>query len=177
VARLLWSKGVDTAVEAVRLARARGVDAVLDLYGSPDPSNPKAVPLETLRNWTEGEGVHWHGATRDVAAVWHQHDLAILPSRGGEGLPRTLLESSACARAALTTDVPGCRDLVRDGVDGYILPVGDAQGFARRIEALAQDRARLRAMGDSAAARVRAGYTERHVMDAVAALYRRLVAG
>lgn len=175
VARLLWSKGVDTAVEAVRLARARGVDVSLDLYGAPDPSNPKAVPLETLREWTAGEGVHWHGATRDVAGVWREHDLAILPSRGGEGLPRTLLESAACGRAALTTDVPGCRDLVRDGMDGYVLPVGDAAGFSRRIEELAGDRARLATMGESAARRVRTGYTERDVMASVAALYRRML--
>ncbi|ALN73833.1 glycosyltransferase family 4 protein [Aureimonas sp. AU20] len=176
VARLLWSKGVDMAVEAVRLARARGCDVALDLYGAPDPSNPKAVPLETLREWTAGDGVRWLGATRDVASVWREHDLAILPSRGGEGLPRTLLESSACGRAALTTDVPGCRDLVRDGVDGYVLPVGDTEGFARRIEALASDRALLQSMGNSAAARVRGSYTERHVMETIAALYRRLVA-
>ncbi|WP_427026029.1 glycosyltransferase family 4 protein [Aureimonas ureilytica] len=176
VARLLWSKGVDTAVEAVRLARSRGVDATLDLYGAPDPSNPKAVPLGTLDAWTREDGVRWHGATRDVAAVWRAHDVAILPSRGGEGLPRTLLESAASGRAMLTTDVPGCRDLVRDGVDGYVLPVGDADGFARRIGELAADRALLHKMGASAARRVREGYTERDVMDAVAALYRRMLA-
>ena len=177
VARLLWSKGVDTAVEAVRLARSRGTNVELDLYGSPDPSNPKAVPLEMLHDWSREPGLRWYGPTRDIASVWREHDLAILPSRGGEGLPRTLLESAACGRAALTTDVPGCRDFVRDGEDGYVLSVGDAAGFAERIEALARDRALLSAMGESAAARVRNGYTEEAVMATVAALYHRMGLG
>ena len=175
VARMLWSKGVDTAVEAVRSARARGVDVTLSLYGTPDPSNPKAVPLATLQQWSLEPGSAWLGPTNDVASVWREHDLAILPSRGGEGLPRTLLESAACGRAALTTDVPGCREFIRDGIEGRVLPVDDADGFAQAIEALAADRSKLARMGQNAAGRVRVGYTERDVMNTVSTLYQDLL--
>jgi glycosyltransferase involved in cell wall biosynthesis len=177
VARMLWSKGIDLAVEAVRLARAHGADVELSLHGAPDPSNPKAVPEETLRGWSAQPGITWHGPTRDAASVWRDHHIACLPSRGGEGLPRTLLEAAACGRAILTTDVPGCRTLVRDGVEGFVVPPDHAQALADALIGLAADPARVAEMGEAARARVLAGFTERHVMEAVKGLYVALLRG
>src|SRR5215211_260339 len=131
VARMLWSKGIDVAVEAVRAARAQDAAIELSLYGAPDPSNPKAVPEEVLRRWSDGPGIHWHGPTDDVASVWRAHHVCCLPSRGGEGLPRTLLEGAACGRAVVTTDVPGCRTFVRDGLEGRMVPPDDAASLAQ----------------------------------------------
>lgn len=173
VARMLWSKGIDLAVATVRTARAAGVDVELSLYGAPDPANPKAVPEATLRAWNEEPGITWHGPTRDVASVWAAHHVACLPSRGGEGLPRTLLEAAACGRALLTTDVPGCRALVRDGIEGRVVPPNDVEALVRALVDLAADPAKLAAMGQAARARVLDGYTERDVMAVVSALYRR----
>ena len=84
------------AVEAVRLARGRGVPVELSLYGAPDASNRRAIPEETLRGWSR-DGVAWHGASRDVAGVYGAHHVACLPSRGGEGLPRALVDHHAQA--------------------------------------------------------------------------------
>ncbi len=172
---MLWSKGIDTAVEAVAEARARGADVSLSLYGAPDPSNPKAIPEETLRAWSGRPGIEWHGPTRSVAGVWREHHVACLPSRGGEGLPRTLLESAACGRPSLTTDVPGCRSFVRDGVDGYVTPVDDVTALADAIARLAADRPLAARMGEAAAARVRDGFTEADVMAAMQGVYRDLL--
>jgi glycosyltransferase involved in cell wall biosynthesis len=171
VARMLWSKGIDLAVEAVRQARAKGAPVELSLYGAPDPSNPKAIPEKTLKEWSAEPGVAWHGATRDVAAVWRDHHVACLPSRGGEGLPRTLLEAAACGRAIVTSDVPGCRTLVRHDAEGLIVPPGDATSLAKALAALAGDPQRVARMGETARARVLDGFTERDVMDAVKGLY------
>ena len=171
VARMLWSKGVDLAVEAVRAARAEGAEIELSLYGAPDPSNPRAVPEETLKAWGAEPGVSWHGPTRDVAAVWRDHHVACLPSRGGEGLPRTLLEAAACGRAIVTTDVPGCRTLVRDGVEGLIVPPDDFSALAEALLSLARDPERLARMGAAARMRVLDGFTEQDVMDRVKRLY------
>lgn len=171
VARMLWSKGIDLAVEAVRTARAKGADIELSLYGAPDPSNPKAIPEATLRAWSAEPGIAWHGATRDIAGVWRDHHVALLPSRGGEGLPRTLLEAAACGRAIVTTDVPGCRTLVRSGVDGLIVPPDDAARLGDALGALASQPETVLRMGEAARARVLDGFTERHVMDAVKRLY------
>jgi len=137
VARMLWSKGIDLAVEAVRAARARGADVELSLYGAPDPSNPKAIPEATLKAWSAEPGIAWHGPTRDIAAIWREHHVACLPSRGGEGLPRTLLEAAACGRAIVTTDVPGCRTLVRDGVEGRLVSVNDVGSLMEALATLA----------------------------------------
>ena len=171
VARMLWSKGVDLAVEAVRAARARGAAVELSLYGAPDPSNPKAIPEATLRAWADEPGIAWYGATRDVAAVWRDHHVACLPSRGGEGLPRTLLEAAACGRALLTTDVPGCRSFVRDGVDGLVVPPNDAVRLADALALLAEQPDLIPRMGEAARARVIDGFTERDVMNGVKSLY------
>jgi len=176
VARMLWSKGIDLAVEAVRRARAEGTAVELSLYGAPDPSNPKAVPEETLKTWSAEPGIAWHGATRDIAGVWREHHVACLPSRGGEGLPRTLLEAAACGRAILTTDVPGCRTLVRDGIEGLLVPPGDAAGLAQALIALSREPDRVARMGEAARARVLDGFTERDVMESVKNLYRSMLA-
>jgi glycosyltransferase involved in cell wall biosynthesis len=171
VARMLWSKGVDLAVEAVRTARAQGAPIELSLYGAPDPSNPKAIPEETLKAWSSEPGISWHGATRDIAAVWRDHHVACLPSRGGEGLPRTLLEAAACGRAIVTTDVPGCRTLVRDGVEGCLVAPNDAPALADAFLSLAHDPERVARMGAAARARVLDGFTERDVINSVKRLY------
>lgn len=171
VARMLWSKGVDLAVEAVRLARAEGAKVTLTIHGAPDPSNPKAIPEATLKGWAARPGVTWAGPTRDIEGVWKAHHLCILPSRGGEGLPRTILEAAACGRAILTTDVPGCRSFVRDGQDGMVVPADDAAALARALVALASAPRLAERMGESARARLLDGHTERDVMNGVKALY------
>jgi glycosyltransferase involved in cell wall biosynthesis len=175
-ARMLWSKGIDVAVEATRLARSRGASVELSLYGKPDPSNPKAIPEETLKAWSQEPGIAWHGPTSDIAAVWRDHHVCCLPSRGGEGLPRTLLEAAACSRAIVTSDVPGCRTLVRNGTEGRLVPPNDVGSLADALAALANDPALVARMGEAARARVLDGFTERDVMDAVQRLYARAMA-
>ncbi|MBV9516504.1 MAG: glycosyltransferase family 4 protein [Hyphomicrobiales bacterium] len=176
VARMVWSKGIDVAVEATRRARAEGAAVELSLYGEPDATNPKAFSRETLESWSREPGITWHGRTNDAATVWRTHHVCCLVSRGGEGLPRTLLEGASCSRAILTSDVPGCRALVRDGVEGLLVPPGDAEALARAMVALAADRERVERLGAAARQRVLGGFTERHVIDKVAALYRELAA-
>ncbi|SIR49352.1 MULTISPECIES: glycosyltransferase family 4 protein [unclassified Bosea (in: a-proteobacteria)] len=175
VARMLWSKGVDLAVEAVRLARAERANVTLTIHGAPDPSNPKAIPEATLTEWAARPGIAWAGPTRDIEAVWAAHHLCILPSRGGEGLPRTILEAAACGRPILTTDVPGCRSFVRDGQDGMVVPADDAAALAKALVRFAHAPNLVERMGSNARDRLLDGHTERDVMNAVKALYLRLL--
>ncbi|GHD07617.1 glycosyltransferase family 4 protein [Tianweitania populi] len=174
VARLLWSKGVDLAVEAVRIARAQGHDIRLTLCGEPDPSNPRAISPALLGEWSAEEGIEWRGFVRDVRTVWQEHHVACLPSRGGEGLPRTLLEAAACGRAIVTTDVPGCRHLVRDGIEGRIVPPNDAHALADALIQLSQDHDAVAQMGVAARQRIHQGFSEADIIDAVARMYSKL---
>lgn len=170
-ARMVRSKGVDVAVEAVALAQAGGADVALSLYGEPDRHNPQSFSEDELRAFSARPGVTWHGLTRDVGAVWRDHHAALVPSRGGEGLPRTLLEAAQHGRAILTTATPGCRDFARDGIEGFVTAPGDAKALAAAILRLADDPARLAAMGAAARARLFEGYTTAQVTAAFVGLY------
>ena len=176
VSRMLWSKGLDLAVSAVQRARAQGFQVELTLYGSPNPSNPRAVPEETLKRWNAEPGVRWAGPTTDVSDVWRSHQVCCLPSRGGEGLPRTLLEGAVCGRAIVTTSVPGCSTLVRDGIEGLIVPPDDAEALAGAFIRLVQDPALTVRLGNAARQRVLSGFTERHTNETTKRLYRRVLA-
>jgi len=159
VARMLFSKGIDLAVEAVVLARSNGGMIELDLYGAPDPANPGAISHERLAQWSGLDGIRWHGPSSDVSGVWARSHVCCLPSRGGEGLPRTLLEGAACGRAVVTTAVPGCSDFIRDGIEGLVVPPGDAAALAEAFTRLAAAPALMARMGDAARSRVLDGYT------------------
>ncbi|MGO4441402.1 glycosyltransferase family 4 protein [Rhizobium sp. RAF56] len=174
VGRMVWSKGADLAVKAVSIARERGHDVSLSLFGLPDPSNPRSLSVEALRAWSDLPGIEWRGSISDVREVWAENDLCCMPTRGGEGLPRSILEAAACSRPILTTNVPGCRDFVRNGREGWLVPVDDSAALAERICALALDKASVAAAGTRARQRVVYGFTEARVMEQVEDVYRNI---
>jgi glycosyltransferase involved in cell wall biosynthesis len=174
VARMIWPKGIGEAVAAVRRARALGAQVELDLYGQPDPSNPKSIPEGTLRDWSSLPGIAWRGHTKDIAAVWRDHHVALFLSAYPEGLPRTLVEAAAAGRPIVTTDVTGCREVVRDGVEGFLVPPGDEEAAARALVKLAADPALRARLGAAARARFEERFTAEAVKRKVRDLYRSL---
>lgn len=147
--RLLADKGVGPLVDAVASLRSTIPDLRLLLAGTPDPSNPSSYPESELARWRSLPGVELLGHVGDIAGLWARCHVAALPSRR-EGLPKALLEAAALGRALIATDVPGCREVARPGVNGLLVPVDDADALARAIAALAADpalRARLAAGG------------------------------
>ncbi len=174
VARMVRSKGVDVAVKAMHLARAAGAPVELSLYGDPDPENPRAITAETLQLWSSEPGVTWHGHASDIAAVWRDHHVVCVPSRGGEGLPRSLLEGAAAGRAVVTTQTPGCATFTRDGIEGFVVPPGDAEALADVFVTLAHDPALVARFAQAARDRVVAGFTTEQVSRDFVAIYRSL---
>ncbi|HRL21481.1 MAG TPA: glycosyltransferase [Alcaligenes sp.] len=146
VARLLADKGVREFVEAARISARQGSQVQWVLAGSPDPGNPASITQQEWENWRQEGVVQCLGERRDVAQLYAQSHIAVLPSYR-EGLPKSLVEAAACGRAVVTTDVPGCRDAIEPGVTGLLVPVRDAQALARAVQELADDPARRRAMG------------------------------
>jgi len=175
VARMIRPKGIAEAVEAVARLRGNGMPVELDLYGRPDPSNPLSIPEEALRQWSAAPGIAWRGHETDVARVWRDHHVALFLSTYPEGLPRTLVEAAASGRPIVTSDAPGCREMVRDAVEGFLVPPGDAEAAARALGRLASDAALRARMGAAANARFREGFTEDAVKRAVGSLYRSLL--
>jgi glycosyltransferase involved in cell wall biosynthesis len=171
VARMLWSKGIDTTVEAQSLLRARGIDLDITLAGPVEHDIPNALPQSMLLQWSARPGIRWIGPQRDVREVWRVADIAVLASRGGEGLPRALLEAAACGRPIVTTDVPGCRDFVRPGIEGFVVPPADPRALADALATLVLDPDLRRRLGRNARARVLAGFTEDQISVVVARLY------
>jgi glycosyltransferase involved in cell wall biosynthesis len=176
VARMLEPKGIAEAVAAVNEARASGVDVEVDLFGAPDPSNRRSLSEAQLRRWSADPWIRWHGPSTDIAGVWRDHHVAMLLSHR-EGLPRSLVEAAAAGRPIITTDVAGCREVVRHGVEGLLVPRGDVTAAASAVVRLARD-APLRArMGAAANFRARERFSEDVVMRSLATLYAAMLAG
>jgi glycosyltransferase involved in cell wall biosynthesis len=175
VARMIAPKGIAEAVAATRRARALGAAVELDLYGTPDEANRDSIPEATLRAWSAEPGIHWHGRSNEVARVWREHHAALYLSYYREGVPRSLIEAAAAGRPIVTTDMPGCREVVRDGREGFLVPPGDTEAAARALVKLAADPVLRAQMGAAANARFRERYTEEAVREIIAGLYRSLL--
>jgi glycosyltransferase involved in cell wall biosynthesis len=175
LARMIRPKGIAEAVAAVQRARALGAAVELDLYGTPDPSNRTSYAEADLHRWASEPGIHWQGATDDVARVYRAHHVAMLLSVR-EGLPKCLVEAAASGRPIVATDVPGCREVVRQGREGYLVPPGDVDAAAHALVALAGDQTLRRRLGAAANARFHERFTIAAVTAVFADLYRSLLA-
>lgn len=160
VGRMIRSKGVHILIDAQRRLRARGTNLSIALYGNADPGSREAIPKEQLEAWGREPGVAWHGRTDDVVGVWRTADIAVVPALGGDGMPRAMLEAAACGRPIVASDVPGCRQFVRPGIEGLIVPPGDAAALADALATLAADRPLQLSAGAAARRKVVREYTE-----------------
>lgn len=138
VGRLLDDKGVRTLIAAHEILARRGQPVRLLLAGEPDPANPASIPDNEIASWKKRYGVDVLGHVADIRTVWAAAHIAVLPSRR-EGLPKSLLEAAACGRAIVATDVPGCREIARDGVNALLVPPDDPAALAGAIDMLARD--------------------------------------
>ena len=116
------------------------------------------------------------GFREDITPHLALADVVVLPSFYGEGVPRSLLEGGAAGRALITTDTPGCRDVVIDGETGLLVPERDAPALARAMERLARDPELRRSLGDGARARVRKEFSSAKVVGQTIAVYRSVLA-
>lgn len=173
-ARLLWDKGLAEFVEAARLLRAEGRKVQCLLAGDPDPGNPAAVPEDTVRGWAEAGLVHWLGHVDDMPALLGSVHVVALPSYR-EGLPKGLIEAGACGLPLITTDVPGCREVVSDGVDGLLVPARNARALADAIARLQDEPALRQRLGQAARAKALAQFDERLVIQRTVAVYQELL--
>ena len=174
VSRLLWNKGVGELVEASRILRGRGLKVRTLLIGMPDPEIPTSISEEQLCEWHDDELVQWWGYRDSITDVWRQAHVAVLPSYR-EGLPKSLLEAASCARPIVATDVPGCREIVRPGENGILVPVRDARSLADALETLLRDRELRQAMGAKSRALVERHFHQDRVVSETLDVYESLL--
>lgn len=172
--RLLWDKGIAEYVEAARRLNAEGRSILFLLAGDPDPGNPAAVPEDAVRGWVEEGVLVWLGHVDDMPALLADVDVVVLPSYR-EGLPKGLIEAAACALPLVTTDVPGCREVVSSEIDGLVVPVRDAAALAHAIARLQDDPTLGRRLGEAARAKALARFDERIVVAGTMAVHAELL--
>ena len=138
-ARMLREKGIAEFVSAARLLREEGLEVEFFLAGQPDLSNPGSLSLEELESWHESGVVQYLGFVEDIEALFAACHIVCLPTYYGEGVPKVLIEAAACERPVVTTDQPGCRDIVRAGVNGELVPPKDVKGLTDALRMLILD--------------------------------------
>ena len=175
-ARLLWYKGIREFVEAARLLRQLGVGVRMALVGDPPTHNRASVPQAKIQAWVEQGVIEWWGYRSDMPQVYADCHIVCLPSFYGEGVPRALIEAAACARPIVTTDTPGCREVVHDGDNGLLVPPRAPAALVEALRTLAGDPSRRVEMGCRGRARAMAEFSLEHVVEATLAVYERLSA-
>lgn len=144
LSRLLWTKGIYEFVQAAKYIKDYiynnnlAINPEFILYGDIDNKNPASVHYSDLKVWQDEKLITWKNFCYDVTTAYSNCHIAVLPSYR-EGLPKSLLEAAACARAIVTTDVPGCREIVTDGVNGYLVPKQNSHALANALLKLMQN--------------------------------------
>ena len=169
VTRMLWDKGVGELVAAARLLKARGTAIKVRLVGAPD-QNPAAVDAASLDTWKREGVVDVAGPSEDIPGEYSRAHIAVLPSYR-EGLPKSLLEAAAAGRPIVASDVPGCREICRDGETGLLVPVRSVEPLAEMLAVLAGDAELRREMGNAARKAAEQEFAEEIVVSKTLALY------
>jgi glycosyltransferase involved in cell wall biosynthesis len=164
IARLLWDKGIGEYVEAARALRSENPRLRFQLLGFIDPSSRNAVPRATVESWVKEGIVEYLGEAEDVRPHVRAADCIVLPTRYREGVPRSLIEAAAMAKPLITTDTPGCRDIVRHGENGLLCGGDSASLVAAMRDMLACPEDRRREMGRAGRALVEGSFSEEIVV-------------
>ena len=172
-ARLIRDKGVFEFLEAARALAARHPLARFLLVGEPDPGNPTTLSGAAMDAARADGAVVFTGWRDDMALVWALSDVAVLPSYR-EGLPVSLQEALACGLPVVTTQAPGCRDIVAPGENGLLVPVGDAPALARAMATLLDDPALRQRMGRAGRSRAEERFNADTLAGEIVAVYRHI---
>lgn len=148
-ARIIREKGVFEYCEAARKVKKMYPEASFVLLGGLDNSNG-AITLEDLKPYIDDGSVQYLGEVKDPVSYYNRASAFVLPSYYREGLPRTILEAMSCGRCVITTDWPGCREAIEDGVNGFLVPIKDVDALAEKIKLLLDNPEKLEQMAENA---------------------------
>ena len=170
-ARLIWKKGVGEFVHAARIIREGGSNMSFILAGAPDPETPGSISRSQLTSWCSEGAVKWIGHVDDMPRLYSSVDVFVLPTYYGEGLPRSLIEAGASGLPLITTDIPGCRDVVENDVNGLLVPAKSVSALVEALVYLEENPSIRARMGRASRERISNYFDESIVLDSTMRVY------
>ncbi len=165
IARLLWDKGVGELVQAASILKKDYPNVEVQLVGFVSADNPKAISKQIVKSWEKLGLIKYMGSTNDVRDFIGNADCVVLPSYR-EGISKILLESASMAKPIIASNVPGCRDIVENGVSGYICKVKDPVDLAHKMQRIMKmSNSQLHEMGIKGRLHVQKEYDEEIIID------------
>tara|TARA_B100001057_G_C22561416_1_gene837461 strand:- start:79 stop:768 length:690 start_codon:yes stop_codon:yes gene_type:complete len=146
VGRMLKDKGVREFVGAARKLKEKKINARFLLVGDVDQFNPSSLKKSTLKKWDNEKIINWKGWINNIESVLKETDIICLPSYR-EGLPKSLIEGAAFGLPIVTTDTVGCRDVVEDGVNGFLVPIKNVDELVNKLSQLIKNKTLRKKMG------------------------------
>lgn len=134
IGRMMWEKGVGEFVQAARRLKQKYPKTRFLLLGMIEHGNPLSIPANQIDKWQKEGIVEYLGMKNDVRPFIERADVVVLPSYYFEGIPRSLLEAASMSRPIITTNTPGCREVVKDGVNGFLVPIKDVKALTEAME-------------------------------------------
>jgi glycosyltransferase involved in cell wall biosynthesis len=164
ISRLITDKGILEYISAIRKLREQGTSFRFQLLGAADPKHSRGIKGAVIQEWIDSNVVEYLGTTDDVRPFINSADCIVLPSYR-EGTPRTLLEAASLAKPIIATDVPGCHQVVEDGVNGFLCKLRDSNDLANKMEAMANlDDNSLKVFGANGREKVKLEFDEKLVI-------------
>ena len=173
--RMLWAKGIQDFVDCAIEINKKVKKARFVLVGTPDIQNPDAISKVRLKKWNEEGVIEWWGHQSDMVIVYHQSTIVCLPTTYGEGLPKSLLEAASCGRPIVTYDVPGCREIVIDGYNGFLVKAKRVDDLISAISNLLDDRELCIKMGKNGRKLVEKYFTQEKIAQETMAVWEELL--
>lgn len=169
--RLLWDKGIRELIEACKILKAKRLNFECAVAGLIDTANVFAVPVSVMEDADAGGFIKWLGPRKDIPELLRQADCFVFPSIYREGVPRVLLEASAAGLAIITTNMPGCREVVVDGETGVLIAPRDAVKLAAAMENFITNPGIMRKLGLNARKKAEAEFSVETVIDKHLAIF------
>jgi len=173
-APMLWDKGVGEFVEAAMQLKPTYPSFRFVLVGSSDSGNPASISRKQLQEWVQEGIVEWWGWQEDMVSVYQKAEIVCLPSYH-EGLSKSLIEAAACGRPLISTDIPGCREVVHHGINGLIVPKEDGKALAKAILQMLSKPKELESMGKDSRIIAENDYSLKKVVADTIQVYNQLI--
>lgn len=165
ISRLIYDKGILEYIEAIDTLKREGIDAKFQLLGKIDEKHKRGIPSDTVQSWIEKNQIEYLGSTDDVRSYIEKADCVVLPSYR-EGTPKTLLEAASMAKPIVTTNVPGCKDVVQDGKNGFLCKLKDSGDLSEKMKLMvSQNQESRNKMGEFSREFVKKNFDEKIVID------------